>query len=99
LSALPIPDPRVERGRAKRLLKGELPSPRHPPSGCVFRTRCPLASEECAAERPALREVEAGHFAACIKIQPPAAPSAFLPGSLAAQQLARPDAAGLAAIP
>jgi oligopeptide/dipeptide ABC transporter ATP-binding protein len=72
---LPIPDPRLERQRTKTLLKGELPSPSNPPSGCVFRTRCPLASAECARERPALREVAAGHFAACIKI-PVAASSA-----------------------
>jgi peptide/nickel transport system ATP-binding protein len=97
LNALPIPDPRVERNRAKTLLKGDLPSPRNPPSGCVFRTRCPLASAECAAQRPLLREVDSGHFAACLKIPSKEVPGAIMPGSLAAEQIARPDA-GMATI-
>jgi oligopeptide/dipeptide ABC transporter ATP-binding protein len=84
LNALPIPDPRLERGRTKTLLKGELPSPRNPPSGCVFRTRCPMASAECADERPALKDVGVGHFVACIKVQPKETLRA--PASLAAQQ-------------
>ncbi|WP_100487951.1 ABC transporter ATP-binding protein [Sporolactobacillus pectinivorans] len=65
LSAIPIPDPDVEENRERILLKGDIPSPISPPSGCVFRTRCPFAMEICAKERPVFQEVERGHFAAC----------------------------------
>lgn len=65
LSAIPIPDPDVEEKRERILLKGELPSPIDPPSGCVFRTRCPLAEERCSEQKPAWREAEKGHFVAC----------------------------------
>ena len=68
LDAAPIPDPVVERARAPRALVGEIPSPLAPPSGCVFHTRCPMASAECRAEIPPLREVRPGQFAACIKV-------------------------------
>jgi peptide/nickel transport system ATP-binding protein len=68
LDAAPVPDPAVEKGRAPRLIKGELPSHLAPPTGCVFNTRCPLASEECRQVVPELREVRPGHFAACIKV-------------------------------
>ena len=68
LDAAPVPDPEVERARAPRALSGELPSPLTPPSGCVFRTRCPMAAAECAVAVPPLREVRPGHFAACIRI-------------------------------
>ncbi|MBV8168541.1 MAG: ABC transporter ATP-binding protein [Alphaproteobacteria bacterium] len=68
LDAAPIPDPEVERTRQPRALKGELPSPLNPPAGCVFHTRCPLASEECRQVIPELRSVGAGHHAACIKV-------------------------------
>jgi peptide/nickel transport system ATP-binding protein len=68
LDAAPVPDPAIEKGRAPRLIKGELPSHLAPPTGCVFNTRCPLASEECRKVVPELREVRPGHFAACIKI-------------------------------
>jgi oligopeptide/dipeptide ABC transporter ATP-binding protein len=84
LNAIPIPDPRVERGRAKTLLRGELPSPRNPPLGCVFRTRCPLASAECAGERPALKQISTGHFAACLKIQPSEPAPELMPARLGA---------------
>ncbi|WP_211852046.1 ABC transporter ATP-binding protein [Plastoroseomonas hellenica] len=68
LDAAPIPDPAVERARAPRALKGELPSPLAPPTGCVFHTRCPIAGPECRAEVPSLREVRPSHMAACIKL-------------------------------
>ncbi|HXF53209.1 MAG TPA: ABC transporter ATP-binding protein [Hyphomicrobiaceae bacterium] len=68
LDAAPIPDPRVERARAPRALKGEIPSPLTPPSGCVFHTRCPIAGEECRAHVPAIRKLASGHFAACHKV-------------------------------
>jgi len=65
LSAAPVTDPAQKRERI--LLKGEIPSPMNPPSGCVFRTRCPYAISKCADAVPPLREVEAGHFVACIR--------------------------------
>ncbi|TSB45463.1 ABC transporter ATP-binding protein [Alkalicoccobacillus porphyridii] len=65
LSAIPIPDPDVEDKRERIILKGELPSPIDPPSGCVFRTRCAYAMDVCAEAKPALKEWKAGHFAAC----------------------------------
>jgi peptide/nickel transport system ATP-binding protein len=68
LDAAPVPDPTVEKARAPRLIKGELPSPLAPPVGCVFHTRCPMASEECKAVVPPLREIRPGHHAACIKV-------------------------------
>jgi oligopeptide transport system ATP-binding protein len=57
ISAVPIPDPKLESERDHSLLQGDLPSPLNPPSGCAFRTRCPLADARCAAERPELRTV------------------------------------------
>lgn len=65
LSAIPVPDPDVEAQKERIVLEGELPSPIHPPSGCHFRTRCPLATEKCAAEVPEFTEVKTGHWAAC----------------------------------
>jgi peptide/nickel transport system ATP-binding protein len=65
LSAIPIPDPDIEDKRERIILKGELPSPIDPPSGCVFRTRCPVAMDVCAMEKPAWREVEDSHYIAC----------------------------------
>ena len=67
LSAVPIPDPVVEAQREHVVLRGEVPSPLNPPSGCVFHPRCPIAIDECRREVPALREVRAGHWAACIR--------------------------------
>jgi peptide/nickel transport system ATP-binding protein len=68
LDAVPIPDPQLEAKREYRVLGGEVPSPLDPPRGCVFHTRCPLASEECKMTIPELREVRPKHYAACIKI-------------------------------
>ena len=67
LSAVPIPDPTVKRDRI--LLQGDIPSPINPPSGCVFRTRCPYAIDDCAKEVPQLRQVgpDPDHFKACIR--------------------------------
>ncbi|MFV2030026.1 murein tripeptide/oligopeptide ABC transporter ATP binding protein OppF [Neisseria sp. S1] len=66
MSAVPIPDPKIERGKHIELLPGDLPSPLNPPSGCVFRTRCPEAIELCAKEKPQLKGGPA-HRAACVK--------------------------------
>lgn len=65
LSAIPIPDPDVEDNRKRIVLKGELPSPMNPPSGCVFNTRCPLAVAACKTQKPEWQEVEDNHFVAC----------------------------------
>jgi len=66
LSAIPVPDPKVKRDRV--ILKGDVPTSRNPPSGCRFRTRCPIAIDECARIDPELREVSPGHSAACIRV-------------------------------
>jgi len=65
LSAVPIPNPEIEATREHIVLTGDLPSPANPPTGCNFRTRCPVATDLCRAEEPAWREVEPGHWAAC----------------------------------
>jgi peptide/nickel transport system ATP-binding protein len=67
LDAAPIPDPSIERARAPRALKGEIPSPLTPPPGCVFHTRCPIAGEECRREVPRARQIGPRHIVACHK--------------------------------
>ncbi|CAG9297162.1 murein tripeptide/oligopeptide ABC transporter ATP binding protein OppF [Celerinatantimonas diazotrophica] len=66
MTAVPIPDPDLERGKSIELLEGELPSPINPPSGCVFRTRCPIATDECAKEKPKLKGTS--HQVACWRV-------------------------------
>ncbi len=68
LSAVPLPDRALERKRERIILKGDIPSPRNPPSGCVFHTRCPMAVEECKTIVPTMREIAPGHQAACIRL-------------------------------
>ncbi|MCM3340116.1 dipeptide ABC transporter ATP-binding protein [Paenibacillus sp. MER TA 81-3] len=65
MSSIPVPDPEIEAQKERIVLSGELPSPIHPPSGCHFRTRCPLASDRCAQAEPPFREAKPGHFVAC----------------------------------
>ncbi|MFT9848801.1 ABC transporter ATP-binding protein [Aneurinibacillus sp. REN35] len=65
LSAIPVPDPDVELSRERIIIEGDVPSPINPPTGCVFRTRCPAASAICAEQKPIWQEVDAGHYAAC----------------------------------
>ncbi|MBK5102839.1 MAG: ABC transporter ATP-binding protein [Burkholderiales bacterium] len=68
LEAVPIPDPDVEKQRAHRVMKGEIPSPINPPSGCVFHPRCPLAVDSCKQEVPQLRELKPGRWVACPRV-------------------------------
>ena len=65
-AASPVPDP-ARRQAQRPLLHGDIPSPAAPPSGCVFRTRCPLAEPACALTVPALREIAPGHWRACLR--------------------------------
>jgi len=66
LSAIPIPDPKHKRERI--VLTGDVPTPINPPSGCRFRTRCPIAIDKCSSIDPPLQEIAPGHFAACIRV-------------------------------
>lgn len=68
MSAVPIPDPKIAKNNKRITLEGDIPSPLSAPSGCHFRTRCPYACEQCAAEVPQFKEVSKGHFVACHKV-------------------------------
>ncbi len=68
LSAVPVPDPSVEKQRKHQVLQGEVPSPMNPPSGCVFHPRCPLAVDSCKLEIPPLVEKRPGHWVACSQV-------------------------------
>jgi oligopeptide transport system ATP-binding protein len=70
ISAVPIPDPEIEAKRERIILKGDVPSPINPPSGCPFHTRCPFAIEACKQIVPSLVEIKPNHTAACIRINP-----------------------------
>ena len=68
LNAVPVPDPSIEAGREHQIIKGEVPSPINPPSGCVFHPRCTLAVDTCSQAVPTLRDVRPEHWAACSEV-------------------------------
>jgi oligopeptide transport system ATP-binding protein len=65
LSAVPVPDPKVEKKRERIILTGDVPSPVNPPSGCRFHTRCPIAKQICKEQEPEFRDIGGKHFSAC----------------------------------
>jgi oligopeptide transport system ATP-binding protein len=70
ISAVPVPDPQVEKQRQRIVLQGDVPSPINPPTGCHFHTRCPYAVAECSRLKPILREIQPEHYASCIRVSP-----------------------------
>jgi oligopeptide/dipeptide ABC transporter ATP-binding protein len=84
IATIPVPKPSAERAKKGAAIKGELPSPVYPPSGCRFRTRCPFAQERCSAEEPLLRPFGPGHMAAChFPLQTPSEADATAPAMTA----------------
>lgn len=69
LSAVPVPDPKVEANRRRIILTGDIPDPANPPAGCRFCTRCPEVFDRCRVEEPVWREVQPGRFAACHRVE------------------------------
>ena len=65
---MPVPDPKVARANKRIVLSGDIPSPLDAPPGCPFHTRCPYATESCSASMPEFKEVSAGHFVACHRV-------------------------------
>ena len=70
ISAVPVPDPKIEATRQRMTLEGDVPSPINPPTGCRFHTRCPFAIDACRDVEPKLVEIKPAHYAACIRISP-----------------------------
>lgn len=89
LSAVPIPNPRVEQERQRIMLEGDVPSPLNPPSGCHFHPRCPLAIEKCRMEDPPFVDHGNGHFAACWRAEESRALMPEIAQSHAAEAAAR----------
>ena len=65
LSAVPIPDPKLEAQKKRQIIEGDVPSPINKPKGCAFSSRCPMACDKCRQSAPALKEAAPGHFVAC----------------------------------
>ncbi len=70
ISAVPVPDPKIEAARRRIVLEGDVPSPINPPPGCRFHTRCPYMIQACKETIPPLVEIKPNHYAACIRISP-----------------------------
>ena len=70
ISAVPVPDPKIEAARRRIVLEGDVPSPINPPQGCRFHTRCPYMIQACKETIPPLVEIKPNHYAACIRISP-----------------------------